>query len=106
MQYSPTASQAKSLSTDELRASFLVTDLFREGRVELRVIDLDRAVIGGAAPTTGALRLEAPEELRAKFFAERRELGVLNIGGDGKVTVDKDVFAVSVRDVVYIGRGS
>jgi 4-deoxy-L-threo-5-hexosulose-uronate ketol-isomerase len=106
MQYSPTAAQARTLSTEELRENFLLTGLFVEGRVTMRVIDLDRAGIGGAVPTTGGLRLEVPDELRAEFFAERRELGVLNIGGDGKVTVDKDVFALSARDVVYVGRGS
>jgi 4-deoxy-L-threo-5-hexosulose-uronate ketol-isomerase len=106
MQYSPTAEQAKTLSTEEVRASFLVTGLFVEGRVTLRVIDLDRAVIGGAVPTTSELRLEPPNELRANFFAERREVGILNIGGDGTVTVDKNVFALSARDVVYVGRGS
>lgn len=106
MQYSPTAAQAKTLSTEELRASFLLTDLFIEGKVTLRVIDLDRAVIGGAVPTSGLLSLETPDALRAKFFAERREIGVLNIGGDGTVNVDGKAFTLSARDVIYVGRGS
>lgn len=106
MQYSPTAAHAKTLTTEELRANFLVSDLFVEGRVTLRVIDLDRAVIGGAVPTNGPLRLESPEALRADFFAQRREIGILNVGGDGSITVDGQTFQLGARDVVYVGRGS
>jgi len=106
MHYSPTAAHAKTLSTHELRTNFLLTDLFVDGRVTLRVIDLDRAVIGGAVPTKGPLKLETPEELRAEFFAQRREIGILNVGGGGTVTVDGKSFDLGVRDVVYVGRGS
>ena len=75
MQYSPTPDVARRLSTDELRSSFLLTGLFVAGEVNLRITDLDRAVIGGAVPTAEPLLLTAPEALRAKYFNERRELG-------------------------------
>ena len=94
------------MSTDELRESFLLSDLFVPGQVNLRITDLDRAVVGGAVPTTAALTLPNLDELRANFFAERREIGILNIGGDGVVTVDGNGFDLASRDVLYVGRGS
>ena len=94
------------MSTDELRQSFLLSDLFVAGQVNLKITDLDRAVVGGAVPTTQPLTLPNPDALRAQFFLERREIGILNIGGPGVVTVDGEEFELSTRDVVYAGRGS
>lgn len=102
----PDATRTARMTTDELRASFLVQGLFQPGKVNLRHIDLDRVVLGGAVPTTAPLRLEAPPELLAEFFCERRELGVLNIGAPGRVTVDGVEHALGKRDLVYVGRGS
>ena len=106
MQYFPAPAHARGLSTDELRESFLVSDLFVPGQVTLRVTDLDRAIVGGAVPGTSPLTLPNPDALRADFFAQRREIGILNIGGDGAVTVDGNAFELATRDVLYIGRGS
>jgi 4-deoxy-L-threo-5-hexosulose-uronate ketol-isomerase len=94
------------MSTDELRQSFLLSDLFVPGEINLRITDLDRAVVGGAVPTDGPIALPNPDALRADFFAERREIGILNIGGDGTVTVDEQNFDLASRDVLYVGRGS
>jgi 4-deoxy-L-threo-5-hexosulose-uronate ketol-isomerase len=106
MQYFPTPLASRALSTPELRETFLVTGLFKPGEITLRITDLDRAIVGGAMPGEKPLDLPNPDSLRAKFFAERRELGILNIGGDGSVTVDGKKYDLSARDVLYIGRGS
>jgi len=106
MHYLPDAARTKGLTTDELRAGFLVHDLFRAGEVVLRHIDLDRVVIGGAVPLNGALELRAPASLAAEYFAERREIGVLNVGAPGGVTVDGTRHPMASRDVLYIGRGT
>ena len=100
------AARAARMTTDELRASFLVQGLFAPGRINLRRIDLDRVVLGGAVPTGAPLQLEAPTDLLATFFCERRELGVLNIGGAGTVLVDGTAYALGTRDLVYVSRGS
>jgi len=94
------------MTTAELRSKFLVQDLFTPGAINLRFIDLDRVVLGGAVPTKGPLRLEAPAAMAAEFFTERRELGILNVGGDGQVSVDGKVYAMGNRDCLYAGRGS
>ena len=106
MQYFPTPDHARRMNTDELRSSFLLTDIFKPGAVTLRVIDLDRAVVGGAVPTDGALELPNLPELKAEYFCERRELGVLNIGGTGSVTVDGERYPLGAHEVVYAGRGA
>jgi 4-deoxy-L-threo-5-hexosulose-uronate ketol-isomerase len=94
------------MTTAELRETFLLESLFRAGELTLAYVDLDRAVIGGAVPTSAPLTLETQPELRAEFFCERRELGVFNVGGAGSVTVDGRDYALGKLDCVYVGRGS
>lgn len=94
------------MTTDELRSTFLLDDMFRSGALTLSYVDLDRAVVGAAVPATSSLLLETSPELRAEFFCERRELGVLNIGGSGTVTVDGKSFDLEKLDCLYVGRGS
>jgi 4-deoxy-L-threo-5-hexosulose-uronate ketol-isomerase len=106
MHYLPHAAATARMTTDELRAHFLVTGLFVPGEVTLRVVDLDRVVLGGAVPVDAPLALPTVEYLRADYFCERRELGVLNIGGAGSVTVDGTRHALAAHEVLYVGRGS
>jgi 4-deoxy-L-threo-5-hexosulose-uronate ketol-isomerase len=94
------------MTTAELRETFLLEGLFESGRITLAYVDVDRAVVGGAVPKIDPLTLETQPELRAGFFLERRELGVLNVGGAGKVTVDGTEFALGKLDCLYVGRGS
>ena len=102
----PDADRTKRMTTDELRDRFLVEDLFQDGQVVLRFVDLDRVVLGGAVPTGAPLALGVPDEMAAASFTERREVGVLNIGGGGTVTVGDDTHALAPLDVLYVGRGS
>jgi 4-deoxy-L-threo-5-hexosulose-uronate ketol-isomerase len=106
MHYLPDAQRTKHLTTDELRAGFLVQSLFVPGTISLRHIDLDRVVLGGAVPLHRPLELHAPASLAAEYFTERRELGILNIGGPGTVAVDDASHTMASRDVLYVGRGS
>src|SRR5260221_3324209 len=106
MHFLPDAHRTKSMSTEELRASFLVQGLFVPGEINLRQIDLDRVVLGGVVPTSAPLDLPNPAELLAQFFCERRELGVLNIGGAGNVTVGRASYSLGNKDLVYVSRGS
>ena len=69
------------MTTDELRQAFLVEDLFAPGEVRLVHWEPERTIIGGVVPAGGPLRLEAPAEIKAGFFTERRELGIVNLGG-------------------------
>ena len=101
----PDAVRYQTMSTEELRSGFLLESLFIEDSLDLVYVDLDRTVIGSAVPVTGPLPLPCPEELRATSFLERRELGVLNIGGPGYVDVDGQDYSLDKLDALYIGCG-
>jgi len=94
------------MTTEELREAFLLRELYEPGKLHLNYLDLDRAVPGIAAPLSGALALPTEPELRAAYFTERRELGVLNIGGDGSVRVEGQTYELRNLDALYIGRGN
>jgi 4-deoxy-L-threo-5-hexosulose-uronate ketol-isomerase len=104
--YLPDQARTKTLDTNGLRDAFLVEKVFVPGQVSLFHFDVDRSVIGGIMPTTAPLTLEAPPELRATYFFERREGGIINTGGPGKVTADDQTFQVKKKECVYIGRGT
>jgi 4-deoxy-L-threo-5-hexosulose-uronate ketol-isomerase len=106
MRYLPHADAARRMTTEELRAHFLASGLFEPGAVVLRYVDLDRVVLGAAVPVDAPLALPTPDFLLAEHFCERRELGVLNVGGAGSVAVDGTRHVVGGRDVLYVGRGS
>jgi 4-deoxy-L-threo-5-hexosulose-uronate ketol-isomerase len=94
------------MTTEELRATFLLEGMFAPGKIEFAYVDLDRTVIGSAVPVGGALTLETAPELRAEYFLERREMGVFNVGGAGTVLVDGVSFELEKMDCLYVGRGS
>lgn len=106
MRYLPDPITTRRATTDELREQFLVPGLFQNGAITLAHIDLDRVVLGGCVPRDSAIALPTLDSLRASYFCERRELGVLNTGGAGTVTVDGTQFALEAHDVLYVTRGS
>ena len=94
------------MTTEELRASFLIDEISRPGEIRLAYVDVDRAVLGMASPADKPLTLESSPELRASFFTERRELGALNIGGPGTVHVGSSAYDLHNLDLIYIGLGN
>ena len=94
------------MTTGELREAFLLHELYEPGKLHMNYVDLDRAVVGFAAPLNEPLSLPTEPELRAKYFTERREIGVLNVGGTGTVRVDGKSYELRNLDVLYIGRGN
>jgi len=105
MRYLPDADRTSRLTADEARSHFLIDGLFVPGEVRIELVDLDRVAVGGAVPLAEPLRLEPPPGFLARSFTERRELGILNIGGGGSVVVDDKVYALASRDMLYVGRG-
>jgi 4-deoxy-L-threo-5-hexosulose-uronate ketol-isomerase len=106
IRFSPNQNDYQKLDTDELRAAFLIETLFAPGKLELVYTDADRAIVGSVVPTDAAIKLSADAELRAAYFCERRELGILNAGGSGSVEVDGKRHDLAKTDCLYVGRGS
>lgn len=95
----------KTYDTARLREEFLIQNLFVPDEVKMVYSHIDRIITGAATPVTKALTLAAGDELRAEYFLQRREMGIINIGGEGKVTVDGASYTLRPRDGIYIGRG-
>lgn len=105
--YLPNHEAYSRMNTDELRSNFLVDDLFKAGELKLLYTDADRAIVGSAIPLGQGITLQGSmQEMATEVFAERREIGVINIGQPGKVTVDNKSFALDHGDALYIGKGS
>jgi 4-deoxy-L-threo-5-hexosulose-uronate ketol-isomerase len=99
---------ARTLDTAGLRRHFLVEDLFQPDQATLTYSQIDRIIVGGIHPVTQAVRF-APELGRhtgTDFFLQRRELGLINIGGAALVTVDGQVYEVGAREALYVGQGA
>lgn len=95
----------KYYDTDRLREEFLIDDLFKSDEVKMVYSHIDRIITGSAVPATKALTIDAGAELRAEYFLQRREMGIINIGGEGTVTVDGTVYTLRHKDGIYIGMG-
>jgi 4-deoxy-L-threo-5-hexosulose-uronate ketol-isomerase len=103
----PNAQSIQRMTTEELRRHFMAENVFCSGKITLIYSDVDRVIIGGIVPEAAPLPLTASKkEMSAEYFCERREIGVINIGGTGNVTVDGKNFTLQAKDVLYIGRGS
>ncbi len=96
----------KNYDTDRLRHDFLIQDVFVPGEIKTIYSQIDRIIVGSATPTDKALKLTAGEELRAAYFLERREMGVINIGGKGSITLDGVKYDFDYKDGIYIGMGT
>lgn len=104
--YATAPEHVAGMGTEELRERFLIDDLFAPGEVKLVYSHTDRVIIGGAVPDGSPLSLPVPAELRAEHFLDRRELGIVNVGDAGVVTVDGTDYEVSNKGCLYVGRGA
>lgn len=96
----------KHYTTDRLREEFLIQNLFVPGEIKLVYSHIDRIITGAAVPTLSPIELNAGDELRADYFLERREMGVINIGGRGRINIDGKSYTIGYREAMYIGMGS
>jgi 4-deoxy-L-threo-5-hexosulose-uronate ketol-isomerase len=102
----PRAQDVACMTTQELRDTFLVSNLFAPGELRGQFTDLDRLVVGGIMPAGRPVELPKHKETGRDFFLERRELGVINIGGAGTVRIDGKTFSLDRLDCVYVPMGS
>jgi 4-deoxy-L-threo-5-hexosulose-uronate ketol-isomerase len=102
----PRACDVGRMNTDELRSTFLIENVILKDRVKLSFTDLDRMAVGGVSPGKTPLELDNDPETGRGFFLERRELGILNIGGAGTVSVDGKAWPLDTHDCLYVGMGA
>ncbi|MDO5338208.1 MAG: 5-dehydro-4-deoxy-D-glucuronate isomerase [Eubacteriales bacterium] len=96
----------KHYTTERLREEFLIQNLFQEDEIKLIYSHIDRIITGAATPVSKELKLTAGKELRTANFLDRREMGVINIGGAGTITIDNKVYSVGYKEGMYIGMGA
>ena len=102
----PDPARTAQMNATLLRESFLVDGLFVPGEVRLVYTFLDRMIVGSVVPNGERLELASGKELASEYFAQRREVGILNLGSQGTVFVDEQAFKMSNRDGLYVGRGA
>lgn len=96
----------KAYDTGRIRKEFLIEKLMDPGYVRLVHSSAERFITGGVVPVDKPLSLEAPPQLKAEFFCQRREAGVINVGGPGIIVVDGKEYKMNFKDALYIGKGS
>jgi 4-deoxy-L-threo-5-hexosulose-uronate ketol-isomerase len=96
--------ETAAMNTDELRENFVCQSLMQDDKINLVYSHYDRMIIGGAKPVNTVIALENDEELKAAYFLERREMGVINVGGAGKVLVSGVVYDLEKLDCIYLGK--
>lgn len=104
--YANSPTEVKGMTTDQLRQNFLITNLFEANQVRWVLSFFDRYLTGGVMPVAGPVQLEAPDQLKAAYFLERRELGIINVGGVGRVVADGVAYELGYKEALYIGQGT
>jgi 4-deoxy-L-threo-5-hexosulose-uronate ketol-isomerase len=103
--YASNPSDVKKYETNELREQFLIENLFVADEIQLTYSMYDRFIVGGIMPVEKSLKLETIPYLKSENFLDRRELGIINVGGSGTVTVDGVAYNLQKKEALYVGLG-
>lgn len=98
--------EVQKMGTEQLRNAFLIPNIFSGEEFQFTYSHYDRMIIGGIAPNSTGQTLETFEQLKAAYFLERREMGIINIGGTGSITADGEEFELEKLDCLYLGKGT
>ena len=104
--YANHPSDSKKYDTNQLREHYMVEEIFIDDKIELTYSHVDRIIFGGIKPVNESLMLEAGKSMGVDYFLERREMGVINVGGEGIVSIDGEEFTLNNKDGLYIGKGN
>jgi 4-deoxy-L-threo-5-hexosulose-uronate ketol-isomerase len=106
LRYAAHPADFKSYDTERIRNDFLVENVMVPGEINVVYTLYDRLIVGGAVPTDKPLKLEPFDELKAEYFLERRELGIINVGGEAKVIADGNEYILGFKEALYLGSGN
>jgi len=98
--------EVSRMTTEELRSNFLIESVMQADELKLVYTHYDRMIIGGVMPVNKTIALPTYAPLKSKFFLERREIGIINVGGDGEIKVNGKAFDLRKLDCLYVGKGS
>lgn len=104
--YQNSPEETKRMTTDELRAHFLIEHMMKAGEDRFVYSHYDRMIIGHISPMGGSIDFTASKSLRAQYFLERREAGIVNVGGPGEIDADGTTYKLGKMDCLYLGRGT
>lgn len=104
--YTSNPTDFKTYDTERIRQDFLIEAVMVNGEINLTYTHFDRFIAGGAVPTDQDLKLTTIDPLKADYFLERRELGIVNVGGKGSVQVDGENYSLNYKEALYVGKGS
>jgi len=104
--YASSPNEVKGMNTEQLRQNFLIETVFVADQFRWVLSFFDRYLTGGVMPVAGTLTLEAPDQLKATYFLERRELGIINVGGPGRVVAGGVAYDLEYKEALYIGQGT
>ncbi|MEI6140052.1 MAG: 5-dehydro-4-deoxy-D-glucuronate isomerase [Mariniphaga sp.] len=104
--YATHPNDARNYDTSRLRKEYLIENVMVENKINLTYSQYDRFIVGGAVPVNQYLTLDPIDPLKAEYFCERRELGIINVGGNGIVSVDGTPYHLAFKEALYVGRGN
>jgi len=94
----------KTYDTDKIRKEFLIENVFIPDEISLVYSMYDRYIVGGAMPVKQALKLESADDLKASYFLERREMGIINVGGAAVIETGEGTFNLGHKEALYLGK--
>jgi 4-deoxy-L-threo-5-hexosulose-uronate ketol-isomerase len=106
LRYAAHPEDFKRYDTEKIRMEFLIENIFVPDEVSLVYSLFDRYIVGGAMPVNQKIKLESPDELKAGQFLDRREMGIINVGGDAIVEASGKTYQLAYKEALYLGRGS
>ncbi len=106
LRYSNHPLDAKHYDTERIRKEYLVSSLMKAGSINMVYSFNDRLIVGGAVPSAFKLELTTIDPLKSQHFLDRRELGIINVGGKGNVIADGKAFTLNYKDALYLGQGT
>lgn len=106
VRYASSPREVKCMNTEELRNAFLIKNIMTQDAINLVYSHYDRFITGGVVPVNTSISLESIDALKSENFLDRRELGIINIGNEGTVTVDGTSYALGSKEALYVGKGN
>jgi 4-deoxy-L-threo-5-hexosulose-uronate ketol-isomerase len=104
LRYAGHPADVKSYDTGKLRKEFLIESIFIPDEITLIYSLYDRYIVGGAMPVNKNLKLETPDDLKAPYFLERREMGIINVGGEGEIEAGGITYRIGFKEALYLGK--